>query len=99
MPEIAVIGGSEFVLGFQLAGIKKVYEEDAPERKVLELMKDEGIGIIITDEKTMGKLSEYTREAVELSVKPVTVVVSEEGSSQESLRKIIKKSIGIDLWK
>lgn len=99
MPEIAVIGGSEFVLGFQLAGIKKVCEEETPEKKMLELMKDDGVGIIITDEKTMGRLSEYTREAVEISVKPVTVVVSDEGSSQEGLRKMIKKSIGIDLWK
>ncbi len=96
--EIAVVGGSEFVLGFRLAGIKKALEvEEAPNEVVRKVMEDEDVGIIIIDQKTIDKLDERTREDVEMSVSPVAVILSEE-SSQESLRKMIKKSIGVDLW-
>ncbi|MFC1754735.1 V-type ATP synthase subunit F [Thermoproteota archaeon] len=100
--ELAVIGTPEFTLGFRLAGISKVIDiedNDNADKKIAELMGDEGIGIMIVDEHTINSLSERIRETVESSVKPVSVVVSTEASAQEALRKMIIKSIGVDLWK
>ncbi|MBU0536191.1 MAG: V-type ATP synthase subunit F [Nanoarchaeota archaeon] len=100
--EIAVIGRPEFTLGFRLSGITKVIDvenTDDSEKKIAEIMKDQNIGIMVTDDATITCLSERTREAVETSVKPVAVVVSTESTAQDTLRKMIIKSIGVDLWK
>ena len=99
MVEVAIIGGSEFVLGFQLAGIRKTIEaKDAPMGHIKKLMQDEHIGIIIIDDKTMDKLDFHDRKDVEGSISPVFVELSTQ-LSMESLKKMIKKSIGIDLMK
>ncbi|MBI1969981.1 V-type ATP synthase subunit F [Candidatus Woesearchaeota archaeon] len=101
MLEVAVIGSSEFVLGFQLAGVKRIIEleeKENPEKKIMELKQDPAIGIIITDARTMEKLNEYRREEIQASVKPVVVVLSIEAEAQDALRKMILKSIGVDLW-
>ena len=98
MSEIAALGGSEFILGFQLAGIKQTVEvSQTPEADFKRVMADRNVGIIMTDERTIKKLSERDRVMVESSVKPVIVVLSTEDYS-EGLRKMIKKSIGVDLW-
>jgi V/A-type H+/Na+-transporting ATPase subunit F len=95
---VAVIGSSEFILGFQMAGIRNTFEVDLdPYRKMKELMARDDIGIIITEEPLMKNLDEHDRNEIESSVKPVVIVLSEQASS-ESLRKMIRKSIGIDLW-
>jgi len=95
--EIAVVGGSEFILGFQLAGITKTIEvSENPANDIKKVMKDPGVGIMVIDEKTMGMLDEHTQELVEGSIKPVSVVVSEKDTN-EALRRLIKKSIGVDL--
>lgn len=106
MVEIAAIGGSAFVLGFRLAGITRIVDLDLIKKnteagaidEVTRLMKNDKVGIIIIDDNTMNKLDERTRENVESSIKPIAVQLSEEGG-QDNLRKMIKKSIGIDLWK
>lgn len=98
MFKIVALGKSEFLLGFRLAGIHTIEARD-PQENFTKLMVHEDIGIIITDEFTMESLPEYFRERVEAAVKPVTVVVSTSATSQETLRKKIKKSIGVDLWK
>lgn len=95
---ISVAGSSKFVLGFQLAGIRKTYEiESDPYLKIKKIMEDENTGIIIAEEELMKKMDERDRNEIEESVKPVVIVISEESSS-EGLRKMIRKSIGIDLW-
>ena len=99
--EIAVLGKPEFTLGFRISGIRRVFDVEEPLKAVSridELMHNEEIGIIIMDEKTIEGLDERTRETVESSVKPVTVIVSAESGAQEALRKTIIKSIGVDLW-
>ncbi len=97
--ELAVIGSNGFTLGFALAGIKRLVDRDAdPAPAFRQVMQQAEVGIIITDEATMAKLDERTRDDVERSVRPVIVVLSTE-ATQESLRKMIKKSIGVDLLK
>ena len=98
MPDIIALGGQEFILGFQLAGIKGTIEVSSnPTQDFKELMKKPEVGIIITDDATIKKLPERDRYMVESSVKPVVVVLSTEDYS-EGLRKMIKKSIGVDVW-
>ncbi|MCX6707774.1 MAG: V-type ATP synthase subunit F [Candidatus Woesearchaeota archaeon] len=101
--DIAVIGPSEFTLGFRLSGINKVIEASGNQEKIDKLfydaMADENLGIIITDNTTMDAMSERIRERAEASVKPVVIIVSTESTAQETLRKMIIKSIGVDLWK
>ena len=97
MMEIAVLGGSEFILGFQLAGITRTMEvSENPANEIKEVMKAPDVGIIVIDEKTMEKLDENTQQLIESSIKPVSVVVSTKDTN-EALRRLIKKSIGVDL--
>lgn len=98
MTEIIVIGGPEFNLGFQLAGIRHIIDtEQQAEQKFREAFESPQTGIIITDDKTIGKLSPHFRETVELSAKPSVVVLSLEGKD-EGLRQMIIKAIGVDVW-
>ncbi len=98
MFDIAVVGEQKFILGFQLTGIRHTFEiNDDPYKKLKEIMSMENIGIIITEESILSKLEEHDRNEIESSVKPVVIVISE-GASSDSLRKMIRKSIGIDLW-
>jgi vacuolar-type H+-ATPase subunit F/Vma7 len=94
--KIIALGTSEFLLGFRLAGIHTI-EIKNPQEDFETYSADSSIGIIITDEQTMQQLPAYYREQVESRVRPVTIVVSTTASN-ETLRKQIKKSIGVDLW-
>ncbi|MFC1690796.1 V-type ATP synthase subunit F [Nanoarchaeota archaeon] len=99
MREICVVGGGDFVLGFALSGIKRLIEIDEIEQTantIKELMSDKSLGIILVDEKLMTNMDARDREDLEASADPVIISLSTE-ASQESLRKLIKKSIGIDL--
>lgn len=98
MSEIIVVGENEFTVGFQLAGVNLVLELDKDvEKKITDLLSDESVGIIITSPKTVDVLSERTKDKLFKVVRPVTVVVSHE-EKEENLRKMIIKSIGVDLW-
>jgi vacuolar-type H+-ATPase subunit F/Vma7 len=98
MFELVAIGGSEFALGFRLAGIKTI-ETENPEEGFRQLIKNPEVGIIITDEKSISKMPEHFRYQLEGIVKPVTVVLSLDTTAQDALRKMIIKSVGVDLWK
>ncbi len=47
--EIAVVGSSDFTLGFQLAGINRLYNSDSIEESaefLKELLNDKSVGIV-----------------------------------------------------
>ena len=94
MKDIAVIGEPEFTLGFRLTGVRKVLGVD----KIPELLEDNTVGIVIIDQTTMDNLDERIKEEVVASINPVFVAISET-AQQEELRKMILKSIGVDLLK
>ena len=99
MVKIAVAGGSEFIVGFQLAGIKDTLEVTGnyfSELKNLKGRKD--IGIVVVDDKIMENLEQHQRLEIEASIEPVFIPVSTK-AEQDSLKRLIKKSIGVDLWK
>ena len=99
MVKIAVAGSNEFVVGFQLAGIRDTIELDSnPYSELKNLKSRKDIGIIVIDEKIMESLDTYQKLDIEASVEPVFIPVSTK-VEQDSLKKLIKKSIGVDLWK
>lgn len=99
MTKLAAIGGSEFVVGFQLAGIRKTIEIDEDiMSQINDLKEDKDIGIVVIDQNTLEKLDLIERDEIEESINPVFIPISTE-VSQDSLKKLIKKSIGVDLWK
>jgi len=110
MKTLAAIGSNEFILGFQLAGIRKTVELDSAAGKksdisaknIKELVSDgnsdNNIGIVIMDENLLEAMSFFDRNDIENCISPVFILLSTR-AAQENLRKLIKKSIGIDVWK
>ena len=96
--EIAVIGSDEFVLGFRLAGIRRVFaaNSDNYQEKMLEAMSQPTIGILAVDAKDLDNLSFQTRQKVMDSIQPVVVPV---GGDDGDLREKVKRAIGVDLYK
>ena len=116
MQQLAVIGSNQFILGFQLAGIRKTIEIDTTVNKKTDISakaikllvmgensgnstnNSDNIGIVIMDEDLLDSMSFFDRSDLENSVSPVFIPLSSR-AAQENLRKLIKKSIGVDLWK
>ncbi len=96
--EIAVIGSDEFVLGFRLAGIRRVFVADSNnyQEKMLEAMSQPSIGILAVDAKDLANLSYAVRQRVMDSIQPVVVPV---GGDESDLREKVKRAIGVDLYK
>ncbi|MBI2143610.1 V-type ATP synthase subunit F [Candidatus Woesearchaeota archaeon] len=95
--ELAVIGKEDFCLGFSLAGVKNVFETDSPADAVKRVFDSPETGVVVFDESLLGKLDELERAKIENSVRPVFVMLSLNEES-DALRKMIKKSIGVELW-
>ena len=91
---IAVLGSAAFTLGFRLAGIRQVSENP---QDVQTMLRDPELGIVVTDTATFDQFDERTKDDALRSIKPVVVVVSDQ--PQEELRKMIIRSIGVDLMK
>ncbi|MDO8480492.1 MAG: V-type ATP synthase subunit F [Nanoarchaeota archaeon] len=101
MKKIACLGTEAFTLGFQLAGIREA-RTVASARQLLDeahkLRADKSIGIVITDEEVLALLDGHERSELQDSVEPVFIAVSAKAGSGD-IRKMIIKSIGVDLWK
>jgi len=101
MKKVVALGSEAFTLGFQLSGIRKIvniHDNKDILDKIHELRQDKDIGIVIVDENILQKLESHDRSEIEESVEPVFISLSTESSS-ENIRKLIIKSIGVDLWK
>ena len=99
--EIAVIGNSEFILGFRLAGIRKTYASENDEKlieNITSALQDDEVGILVLNSSDMDKVPRKLRATLENSVKPTIIAIGgEEGGL--SMRERIKRSVGVDLWK
>ncbi|WP_292370398.1 V-type ATP synthase subunit F [Methanoregula sp. UBA64] len=99
--EIAVIGNSEFILGFRLAGIKKTIAAENDEKlaeSITNVLSDGQVGILVLNSSDMERLPRRLRTTLENSVKPTVIALGgEEGGL--SMRERIKRSVGVDLWK
>ena len=100
--EIAVIGSSDFTMGFRLAGIRKFETISAEptqeeiEDAVTDLLEDDDVGIIVMHNPDLKHLGRKVRERLETSVDPVMVALGG-GTGSGGLREQIKRAIGIDL--
>ena len=99
--EIAVIGNSEFILGFRLAGIRKTYAADNDEKRneyITSVLQDVQVGILVLNNSDMEKIPRRLRTTLENSVRPTVIAIgAEEGGL--TMRERIKRSVGVDLWK
>ncbi len=98
--EIAVVGNSDFVTGFRLAGIRKTYEAspDELEAKIEGVLKDKTVGILVVHNDDMQKLSVHMQQTLDDSVEPTVIAIGGKGEST-NLRDKIKQAVGVDLWK
>lgn len=97
--QIAVVGSDDFITGFRLAGIKALYEtnEQNIDQKIQDMIEIEDIGVIVLMEEDYQKVGLATKRKLEKIVSPVIITLA--GEEKSSLRELIKRSIGVDLWK
>lgn len=96
--EIAVVGTEEFVTGFRLAGIRKVYAV-SPDKlldKVVEVMDEPEVGILAIYQQDLERLPAQLRAKMLESVDPVVIPV---GLEEGDLRDKVRRAMGIDLYK
>ncbi|MDD2339060.1 MAG: V-type ATP synthase subunit F [Methanosarcina sp.] len=99
--ELAVIGRGEFVTGFRLAGVRKVYETSdvtTTESTVKSVLEDKSVGILVMHNDDIGNLPEILRKDLNESVQPTVVALGGSGAGS-NLRDKIKQAVGVDLWK
>ncbi|HQP82691.1 MAG TPA: V-type ATP synthase subunit F [Methanoregulaceae archaeon] len=99
--EIAVVGSSDFVLGFRLSGIRRTYAAESDEKLaeyITRILDDGSIGILVLQSRDMNRIPRRLQTTLENSVKPTVIAIGgEEGGM--SMRERIKRSVGVDLWK
>ncbi len=98
--EIAIVGNSDFVLGFRLAGIRKTYDATSSdiESKIQAVLKDKNVGILVIHNDDMKKLPSQMQKMLDDSVEPTIIAIGGKGEST-NLRDKIKQAVGVDLWK
>jgi V/A-type H+-transporting ATPase subunit F len=96
--EIAVVGSEEFVVGFRLAGIKKVVgvPPEKLQEAILELMEDAEVGILAVHTADLETLPSQLRTRMMASVDPVVIPV---GLDEGDMRDKVRRAMGIDLYK
>jgi V/A-type H+-transporting ATPase subunit F len=97
MPGITVIGSSDFILGFRLAGIKNTYAETTGlETKITQVLTEGQASILILHDEDFTRLPATMKRRLRESRTPIVISV---GSREEDdLRDKIKRVIGIDLY-
>ena len=99
--KIGIIGKKDFTVGFQLAGAKKIYEVSDQDyvEKFENCFSEQDVGIIIMDELFFKKLPLRLKKKIEKAVSPVVVSISETDIGGADLSALIKRCLGVDLWK
>jgi V/A-type H+-transporting ATPase subunit F len=96
--EIAVVGSPEFVVGFRLAGVKRIYEttDKTIVQTVQKLLNSKDVGILVISSKDMERFSAPLRAQLAESTTPVVIPV---GTDKGDMRDKVRRAIGIDLYK
>ena len=98
--EIAVVGTPEFTLGFQLAGVNRLFHpegDDALADTMRDLLTQKEIGIVVIDSANLTRLSDRLRSRIADSITPTVLGIGTE--EDNTLRESIKSALGVDLWK
>jgi V/A-type H+-transporting ATPase subunit F len=98
--EIAVVGNSDFAIGFRLAGIRKTYDVTSSdiESNIQSVLNDKNVAILIVHSDDLIMLSPHIRQVLDDSVEPTVIAIGGKGEST-NLRDKIKQAVGVDLWK
>jgi len=98
--EIAVVGNSDFSIGFRLAGIRKTFDATSSdiESKIQSVLSDKNVAILIVHDDDLRMLSPHIRQILDDSVEPTVIAIGGKGEST-NLRDKIKQAVGVDLWK
>ncbi len=99
--EIGVMGSADFVLGFNLAGVRRTYVTDAqtfPREMERILSSPENLAILVVENDSLDALSPHVRRKASASLEPVVIAMGE-GAGEGDLREKVKRAIGIDLYK
>jgi V/A-type H+-transporting ATPase subunit F len=99
--EVAVVGRSDFVIGFRLAGIRKTFVAESDEKLVeyiTRMLDDQTVGILVLSNQDMTRIPRRLQVTLENSVKPTVIAIGREEGGM-SMREKIKRSVGVDLWK
>ena len=98
--EIAVVGNSDFVIGFRLAGIRKIFDATSSdmESKIQSVLNDKTVGILVMHNDDLRMLSPHMQQTLDDSVEPTVIAIGGKGEST-NLRDKIKQAVGVDLWK
>jgi V/A-type H+-transporting ATPase subunit F len=98
--EIAVIGKSDFITGFRLAGVRKTYDvsgEKELEDQIKQCISDRNVGIVVLHADDLKKLPAGLQKTIDESIEPTFIAIG--GHEESGLRDKIKRAIGVDLWK
>ena len=98
--EIAIVGTSEFTLGFQLAGITQLHNpenEDEMSRTLRSMLDEKEVGIIVVDAADLTQVPDKLRQRLADSISPTVLGIGTE--EDNTLRESIKSALGVDLWK
>lgn len=98
--EIAAIGNEEFVVGFRLAGVKRVLPCTTSEQvsqAVAGCMADRDVGIVVMLQQDVERLPAQLRRSIDESIEPTFIAIG--GEAGAGIREKIKRAIGVDLWK
>jgi V/A-type H+-transporting ATPase subunit F len=98
--EIAFIGSSDSVLGFNLAGVKKSFAADTEDQlvsKINEVIADPKVGILVLRQADYNRLPKRLQEQLSELNRPTVISIGTEQSTE--MREKIKRAIGVDLWK
>jgi V/A-type H+-transporting ATPase subunit F len=98
--EIAVVGNSDFAIGFRLAGIRKTFDATSSdiESKIQSVLNDKNVAILIVHDDDIRMLPPHIRQVLDDSVEPTVIAIGGKGDST-NLRDKIKQAVGVDLWK
>lgn len=98
--EIAVVGNSDFVIGFRLAGIRKIFDATSSdiESKIQDVLNDNSVAVLVVHDDDLRMLSPHMQQTLDDSVEPTVIAIGGKGEST-NLRDKIKQAVGVDLWK
>jgi len=99
--QIGVLGSPDFVLGFNLAGVRRTWAvepRDFPKTIDHVLASEKDVGILIVRGSDLEALPPLQRKKANDSIDPVVVAMGE-GAGEGDLREKVKRAIGIDLFK
>ena len=98
--EIAVVGNSDFVIGFRLAGIRKIFDATSSdmESKIQSVLNDKTVAILVVHDDDLRMLSPHMKKTLDDSIEPTVIAIGGKGEST-NLRDKIKQAVGVDLWK